>query len=230
MPTLPLASGRVNDTWLDRDDFHSYVDNTKWTLFGNTNSTVTVTDSAGGIVTLSPVDATDNWQVGLKGTCEAFLFGEKTPFRLTGRLKFTEVATNAANVAFGCTNAAAVSLLVDNGAGPKTTGDYACIYKVDGNTYWFAKTLLNGTSYGNTNTGITAGGSYQTLDIQFTDKAGTGSGVVQYRINDQLVATHNLTTYTSATEMEPFFTVKQGSAAAQTLLVDTFDAEGVCQA
>lgn len=230
MPTLPLASGRVNDTWQARDDFHCFVDNTNWTVGGNTNAAISVSDLVGGVVTLTPTDAANNWQAFIKGTSESFQFTEKASFVAEGRIKFAEAATNAANVAFGVTNAVAVSLMVDDGAGMKATGDYAAIYKIDGETVWRCKTLLNGTSYGATTSTVTAGGAYQTLSIRFTDKAGSNSGTVEYFVDDRLIGTHNITTYSSSTQMEPFFFVKNGTSAAQTLLIDTFAAEGVALA
>ena len=230
--TVPIVNDRWEDSFFFQDEFIDYVDGTLWTKVADTNGTVSTTDSVGGVVTLADQDGIDNNECYLKSDCECVKFGDGLSFSLRGRMKFSEVATNAANIIFGAMDAVTVNTLVDNGGGIRATGDAVAIYKIDGGTKWVCKTQLNGTSYGNTTTTITAGGSYQNLEIRFSDRGGSGSncGRVEYFINSQLVASHEMNTYTSATEMEPVFGLKNGSGAAQSLLVDYFGVRGVRQA
>ena len=212
------------------DDFHNYATGGQWTSVLTDSGTAAVGDAAVGVITLSPSDGTvaDNDEAYVKTTNEIFKFASGKPIQAEGLVQFTEAATNAANVIFGALDAIAANTLADNGAGPPSSYSGACFFKVDGDTLWQCESS-NGSTQKTTRLSSdisldgqdkTAGGSaYQKLRI---DCIPTGDGLIdfQFYINDKLVAVHKQRSYSSATEMNFGFGVKNGTAAQQTLLVD----------
>jgi hypothetical protein len=210
------------------EDFYELVTGDTWTtLVADSGTAVTVNDAAGGTITLS-TSATDNDEVAVKTTKEVFLFAADKPLRIAGRLKYSEAATDDANVYFGTMNALAADSMVDDGAGPKANCSAVGFFKVDGGLNWQVLASLGTTQ---TKVELTAANSldkvahvagstaYQELVIEVLPKTSTKAdicyfidGVPVYKITDW--------TFTSATEMNLGIYVKAGGATDETLTVD----------
>lgn len=184
--------------------------------------TCTISDGVKGILAMSP-GAVDNDEIYIAAATETVKFASGKVFLAETLIQFTEANTDDANVIFGFANAVAANTLVDNGAGPKATGDYVAFWKVDGGTKWYAGVQSNGTATpsADTVTVATAGGSaYQRLRILVTCVSAT-EAVAEFEVDGVNVATIHFT-YASATEMQLVLGVKNGGANAETLNVDTF--------
>src|SRR5690348_8180193 len=118
------------------DDFGSYASGNFWTSVLNGSATIAAGSTQFGALTMSAIDSTNNRELYLSSTNGLFLFADGKPMYLEARLQYAEANTNAANVGFGVANAVANGLLVDDGAGMKTSGSFASIFKVDGGTQW----------------------------------------------------------------------------------------------
>ncbi len=224
MGAAPLQMGFL-------DDFDWYVTAHRWTTTVDSGGTIAVGDAANGIATLTPSSGNaDNDEAYLKTTNELFKVASNRVIEGEALIQFTEAATNAANVAFGFQNAVGADSIIDNGAGLKVSGDTIAIYKVDGGTVWKCVTVINGgTAVVSTSTQTAGGTAYQRLNIVIKPvEAGTSTNIeVTFHVDGkQLVdsTTRRPIQHTfalaSATEMQAFVGVKNGTAAAQTLLVD----------
>ncbi len=216
------------------DDFEWLVTAHRWTtLVADTTPTVTVPDAANGIVRLF-TDTTNNNEVAVHTTAECLLFAANKPFVLETKIQYSENDTNKANVAFGCADAFGANLLVDDGAGPKTSFSGLLIFKVDGGTAWKVVSSLSTTQTISTST-VTAGGTaYQTLRIECQPINATVAEAKFYVDGQQLLdaATSpprpikHVFTYTNATEMSAGLYVKTGGGAGgEIVLADYFALE-----
>lgn len=125
------------DCFVLASDFPNFTTATDgWTsLAADGGTSVAVGDARGGIVTLTS-GATDNNEVMLRSTNELFLPTEGRDAYCRVRMTHTEANTDDANLFFGFASAAGADLLVNDGAGPRTSGSIFGIYKVDGGTVW----------------------------------------------------------------------------------------------
>ncbi len=182
--------------------------------------TATIADGAKGILAISP-GSSDNDEIYICASTETQKFASGTSFVGEIKCQFTEANTDDANVIFGFMNAVAADTLVDNAGGPRATGDYVAIWKIDGGTKFYTGVQSNNTAVpaADVLTGVTAGGSsYQKLKIKVNCYSST-QGVAEFWIDEQNVATTHFD-YASATEMQLFFGVKNGGGNAQALNVD----------
>jgi len=189
--------------------------------------TCTISDGAKGICALSP-GATDNDEIYLVLTTETLKFAAGKVWVAEALIQFTEANTDDANIIFGMANAVAANMLIDDGAGPRVTGDYVAIWKVDGSTVWRAGVQSNGTQKPTTDTDseVTAGGSsYQTLRIKVSCET-SAKAIAEFEVDGQNIATIHFD-YASATEMQLFAGAKDGSGNAETLNIDLFGFEAV---
>ena len=217
---------RTRNTFGYFDDFDHYVTADTFTTVASDTGTVTVSDTAGGIVTLDPSDGTvaDNDETYLKGTKEIFLFANDKPLVFESRLKFTEANTDDANILAGLMDAVAANALADDGGGPPASYSGANFHKVDDGTKWIVESSV-GAAQTTTVTTTTAGGAYQTLRIEFKPVTSTEADVtffvdgVQVQDSNGRDVKHRIT-YTGATEMQTALGVKNGGANRETLLVD----------
>ena len=185
--------------------------------------TVTISDGAKGICAISP-GASDNDEMYMAAELENIKFLAGKAFVFETLVQFTESNTDDANVGFFVTNAVAANALVDDGAGPKATGDYVGIWKVDGGTKWYCGAQSNGTATPTTDTvsTVTAGGSsYQRLMVKVICETSTRA-IAEFSVDGQNIGTVHFA-YASATEMQLMVGVKNGSANAETLNVDWMD-------
>lgn len=218
-------------------DFHEFVTGDLLTsLVADASTSAAVTDAAGGVIALGTA-ATDNNEAAVKTTKEVFLFAANKPIVAECRLKYAEANTDDANVFFGLADALGANMLVDDGAGPKTSFSGCGFYKVDGGTRWQVVSSV-GTTQTKTDTAHTAGGSsYQTLrvevhpnadgttaDVIFSIDTAGGQNLSQCRYQDdsnvRLNTIRHTITLSGATEMQLGAYVKAGGANAETLNVD----------
>jgi hypothetical protein len=222
------------------DKYHGFSDHfegfltaqsgASYTVVTAVDGTVLMTDAARGAVLIANATASigDNEDCYLAREPEAFLLAANKPLVYRAILKFTEVSTNTCNVIAGITDAVAADLLVNDGAGPKTSGTTLAFFKKDGNLNWHVHVSLSTTQ---TSVELTAansldkvahaagGSSYQVLDIEFIPKNSTQSdvnfyidGVHVYKMSDYV--------FTSATEAQAVVGCKGGTAAAMTVNLD----------
>lgn len=211
-------------------DFNHFVTADDWTsLVADAGTTIAVNDAVGGRITLT-TGATDNNEVNLRSTAEIFLIADNKPLIAEGYFQFTEANTDDANVFFGCGNAIAANMLVDDGAGLRTTGNYFMFFKLDSDTTttWRVRSR-NGTETEVNDTGITAGGTdYQRLRIEIDNEGSGGTNVqVKFFIDDlqcRDATTNKPIVHTiaiaSSTEMQVGCGNKAGSANSEVLVVD----------
>jgi len=215
------------------DDFDHLVTADRWTTIVSNSGAVSVSDGAGGIVTLDTSDATaaDNDESYLHTTTELFKFANEKPLIVQARVQFTEANTDDANVMFGLMDGVAADALQDDGAGPKASYSGAVLFKADGSTKWSFETSLAG-SQTTTETAETAGGSsYQTLRIEARSRDATTIELIPYidplggvNLQQMLDANGNKIKHTitlgSPTEMAVVLGVKAGGANEENLLCD----------
>ena len=214
------------------DDFQ--YESSLWTTTATDAGGSNILAQTGGVMELDASDGTvaDNDEVYL-ATREVFLFEASAPLVVEALVKFVEANTDDANIMFGLMDAVGANSLLDNGGGPKASYAGAVFFKVDGSTYWQAEssdgatqktTLLDGTQpvmQGSPATGEaqTAGGTWQTLSIEWRPKTSSKADVL-YWIDGVLVAKHVDFTYANATEMAVAAGVKNGGANEEKLDLD----------
>jgi hypothetical protein len=208
------------------EEFEQYATGGSGTsLAADSGSSVAVTAGATGGVLALTTGATDNNEAAYKRTGSAFLMVADKPLVLEARIQYAEASTNAANVAIGLCDSAGANLLVDNGAGPKTSYSGAMLFKVDGSNSWECHSSKS-TTQTRTLTNSTAGGSsYQTLRIEIQPVSSTTAevtfwidGVQAQDVNGKPIK--HYVTMTSAVAMQPFLYVKDGSGTGEVLSVD----------
>lgn len=207
------------------DDFHWYITGHQWaSLVADTNSAVAGTDAAGGILSVSVGDATDNNEAGVFTAFECFKFAADAPIYAEGKIQWAEGATNTANVFFGFADAMGANLITDNGAAV-TAGSAVGIYKLDGETVWRAYLEVNGTITQAVSTATAGGSAYQTLAVEVLPVDATNIEVTYYLDGQPLRDSSNRpiklrSAIASATEMDFGVYAKTGSAHALVVLVD----------
>lgn len=202
-----------------------------WSMVATDGGTASISDAVKGVLAMTPSDATagDNDEVYVHSTTELFKFLDGKPIIAESKVQFSEANTDDANVAFGLANAPAADLLVDNGAGLRTTGDILAIYKVDGGTAWKVVSSCNSTQTISTSTTTAGGSSYQTLRIEARPVANAQDVFeVSFFVDDAVLLDsttlkpikHRVDYSTSPTEMSLFLGCKNGGTNAETLNVD----------
>ena len=230
LPQQALLARRQHGFFDDFQGFLTATSTDKYTVVTAVDGTVLIGDAAGGVVTIANGTATiaDNEDCYLAREPEAFLPAEDKPLIFETRLKFSEVSTNTCNVIAGVTDGVAANLLVNDGAGPKTSGTTLAFFKKDGNLNWHIHVSLSTTQ---TSVELTAANSlnkianvagssaYQVLRIEFQPINAT-QAEVRFFINDVLVYKITDWVFTSATEVQSVVGCKGGTAAAMSVLVD----------
>lgn len=216
------------------DDLEWYVSGHRWNnLASDSGSSVAALDAAGGKARITS-GGTDNNEATLYCNQETFLFAADKPITFECSALFNDPTSNVANFACGLVNAAgSANLLVDDGAGMKSSFSGAVIYKVDGGTTFKVKCSVGTTNVDTTtNETITANASqisrfrieivpFSSTQLEVTywiDEANDGNWR-QLRDSSNNLIKHTLV-YTSATEMHPFVAVKAGSGTSIVADVD----------
>lgn len=230
----PDFVGRLEDAHGFFDDFLYYLTTLNgWTTVASNSGTIVGSDAAGGILVLNPSDGTvaDNDETYLKRTQETFKFAANKPIYFGVYGKFTEGNTDDANVFYGMKDAIAADSIVDNGGMAASFSGFG-FYKKDGETQWRIIASLGSTqtdvllSSANTITkqGYTAGGSYQKLEVTVRPFSSTLAEICFF-IDGVLVYKIAEFTFTSATEMQAGFGMKNGAdTTVETLYVDWISA------
>jgi hypothetical protein len=194
-------------------------------VIATNGGSVSVADGVLGVLAITPSDGTagDNDEIYLCTDTELFKFAAGDSFETEIRWKYSEAATDDANLFYGFMNAFAADALVDDGGGPKATGDYVGFWKVDGGTQWYCGAQSNGTAtpsvdaLGVPNT-TSASSDYVVMHVRVDCKTST-QAVATFTHNGTVLGTVNFA-YASATEMQVGLGVKNGSTNAETVYVD----------
>lgn len=204
--------------------------NLLYTITATDSGTATVGDTVGGVITLAPSDGTvaDNDEIYLFTINELFLCGSGKAIEAAALVQFTEANTDDANVFFGFASAPAANLIVDDGAGMRTSGNVIGLYKVDGGTVWRCVTRWGSTtSVTDTASTTTAGGAaYQMLKVSVADGGAAGTSTVTFSVNgEQLKDSNNnpIVHYfvnSGATEMAFGIGAKNGGANNEAVKID----------
>ena len=221
------------------DDFGHYVTGDTWSTVASNSGTIADADVVGGRITLAASDCTagDNDETYLKSTQEIFLFADNKPLEWGCRLQYAEANTDDANIWAGLMSAIAADCMVDNGAGPKTSGSHFGFWKGDGDTNWHAHHSLGSTqestelTAANSKDGVAhaAGGSaFIEMYGEFIPyDTGRDLAILNFYITDattggvkRLVFSEPTFDYTSATEMNFGFGVKNGDTNGEELVLD----------
>ena len=220
------------------DDFDHFVTADRWTLLGDTGSTAAGTDAAGGILTLTG-DGTDNDFAGVTTTHELFKVAEGKPIVATARVNWTEAATNEGMVVFGLAQEDTVGIIADDTGVPVGTLDGAIIYNPAATLLW-SVCSSNATAQTITQTEHShVSATWVTLRIIITP-LNAADAEVTYWIdpnggvdfqqmrengsNPRSPAIKHALTITGLLEMNLLVGIKNGTAAAETLLVDYIQA------
>lgn len=182
--------------------------------------TCVISDGERGELTMSPGSA-DNGEIYVVATTETIKLAAGRVWEGEIKLQFSEANTDDANVGFGFANAVGENMLIDDGGGPRATGDYVAIWKVDGGTKWRVGAQSNGTQTPTTDadSDVTAGGtSHQWLRCKVTCETATRA-YAEFEIAGVNIACIHFD-YASATEMQLFAGCKNGGANAETLVID----------
>lgn len=207
------------------DDFHGFLTATatdRYTVVTVTDGTVLNSDAVAGKVAIksAAASAAGNEDCYLVKEPEAFLLAANKPLIFEARVQATEDDTNQNNLIVGLTDAAAADLLVNDGAGPKTSGTTLAFFKVDGGLNWWVHSSLsttqtsvelNATNSLDKTAHVGSGSTYQTLRIEFLPKNSTQADVLFY-IDGVHVYTVTDFVFTSATEMQCVCGCKDGDA------------------
>jgi hypothetical protein len=216
------------------DDFHGFLtaqSGANYTVVTAADGTVLLLDAVGGKVAIKSAvaSAAGNEDTYLVREPEGFLLAANKPLIFEALVQSTEDDVNQNNLFVGLTDGAAANLLVDNGAGPKTSGTTLAFFKKDGGINWWVHTSLSTTQ---TSVELTAansltktaqapgGAAYQRMTIEFIPKDSTKADVI-FSIDG--VAVYKVTDYvfTSATEMQAVVGCKDGDAGDEvTINVD----------
>jgi len=216
------------------DDFQGFVTLSsvpEYTVVTAVDGTVLIGDSKGGQITIASATATvgDNEDCYLAREPEAFLIADQQPIEFEISAKYSEVSTNTPNIIFGLTDGVAANLLVNDGAGPKTGGDFFAFYKKDGSLNWWIGYNVNGgtqvavelltTTTLTKQTYVGASTTFKRFNIEIIPKNTTQCDVI-FSIDG--VAVYNATdvVYTSCTDMQAVAGCKNGTTTACSLVVD----------
>lgn len=215
------------DTFVVWDDFWADQSDTFWIDTVTDSGSAAVGDVARGVMVLTPSDGTvaDNDEAYLASANEVFILAASRPMYARGRLQFSEANVDDANILFGFASAVAANLIVDDGAGPRASGNIVCIEKRDGETQW-RLTTRNGSAVTTTLSSNTAGGaSYQTLEVIVQDYDAVNMQVVAkvdgvHLRDSNNVPIRHFIAIASATEMQVCAGVKNGGANLEVLNLD----------
>lgn len=213
------------------DDFQGFLTATstaKYTVVTVTDGSVLQNDARpGGVAIKSAVaSAAGNEDCYLAREAETFCPAADKPISFGALVQATEDDTNQNNLIVGLTNAVAADLLVNDGAGPKTSGTTLAFFKKDGGLNWWVHVSLGSTqqSYELTAANsldkiahVGSGSADQLLEIDFLPKNSTQADVI-FKIDG--VAVYKITdwVFTSATDVQAVAGVKDGDAGDEVTL------------
>lgn len=202
----------------------------KYTVVTAVDGTVLQIDSApGGVAIKSAAATAGNEDCYLVREAETFKLAADKPLLFKAIVQATEDDTNQNNLIVGLTDGAAANLLVNDGAGPKTSGNTLCFYKTDGSLNWkvygrddadadvfnielTAANSLDGVAH------VGSGTAKQRMEIEFLPKSSTLAdvifsidGVAVYKETDWLYSG-------SATDVQCVVGCKDGDSGDETTI------------
>lgn len=209
------------------EDFLWYVITHLWTsLIADTTPTMNIDAGSIGGAVLLYTDTTDNNEVAIGTVNKPFKDLADKPLVFEALVKYSEGATNKANIAVGfCSVMTTANTLVDNGAGMVTTYDGHVIYKVDGETVWRCGSSRGTTQYSTTSSTTAGGSTAQKLRIEIQPEDAT-TCTVRYYVDDVQLRDTNGTPIVhtqllaSAAAMQAGVAVKTGGSNAESVYVD----------
>ncbi|MFN0051073.1 MAG: hypothetical protein ACKV0T_02720 [Planctomycetales bacterium] len=209
------------------DDFEWFITPHRWTaLAADAGTSVAAgSSSTGGAVVLT-TGPTDNNEAAVATTNSPFKMADDKPLYFEARVQYVEGNVNAANVYTGFAGGlGSADMLVDNGAGPKTSFAGAGIYKIDGETVWRCVSS-KGTAQTITPSTRTAGGaSPQTLRVEIQPIDSLNSEATFYVDDEPLrdaagnVIKHTVA-FSGAGAMQSGVYAKAGSAVSEVVTID----------
>lgn len=186
------------------------------------SGTVAMGDAAGGTVILTPSDGSvaDNDEAYLATPNESFKVATDKPLYGRFRFQFSEVASDKVNIAVGFQNAVGADSLIDDGGGPKVSGDTFAIGKKDGGgMYFYAFGYCNGTGTSSKSGKACAAATWYDGEIFVTPTGDGTTAAVTYKIDGEYLndfttgaRIRHTVTYSSATEVQMWAGVKLGAA------------------
>lgn len=215
---MPLQYGFHDDM----QGFLTATSTDKYTVVTAVDGSVLQVDAApGGVNIKSAVaSASGNEDCYLVREAETFKPAAGKPISFGALVQATEDDVNQNNLIVGLTDGAAADLLVNDGAGPKTSGTTLAFFKKDGGLNWWVHVSLSTTqqSYELTATAsldktahVGSGAGDQFLEIDFLPKNSTQADVI-FKIDG--VAVYKITdwVFTSATDVQAVCGAKDGDA------------------
>lgn len=207
------------------DDFQGFLtasSTDKYTVVTAVDGSVLQKDAVpGGVAILSAAaSAAGNEDTYLVREAETFLPAAGKPLIFEALVQATEDDTNQNNLFVGLTDAAAANLLVNDGAGPKTSGTTLAFFKKDGGLNWWVHVSLSTTQSSVELTALNSldktahvgsGAAKQRLRIEFKPKNATQADVSFY-IDGVHVYKFSDWVFTSATDIQAVAGVKDGDA------------------
>lgn len=220
----------MHDAFLKRrtfgffDDFEWFITAHRWaSLASDSGASVAHSDARGGKVVLT-TGGTDNNEALLKSATECVLWAADKGSICEARIQYSEANTDDANVCFGLADAMGANLMVDDGAGPKTSFSGALIYKKDGGTVWRCM-ASNGSTQSDSVSTTTAGGSSDQVLTIIANSVGTNMEILYqvdgvYLVDSNGVVIKHTVAVASLTEMQIGAYVKAGGSNSEVLTVD----------
>lgn len=176
--------------------------------------------------------ASNNSDIYLARVIEEFLFADDKPLWWSTRLRLTESNTDDANIIAGLMDAVAFGALQNDGAGPPASYSGAVFFKVDGGTVWQFETSLAGTQTTTALADLSPDGAtdYHTLVIEARRRDATtveiipkidpaGGNNPQQALDANGDKIKHTITLGSPTDMMAMAGIKNGSASAETLVI-----------
>jgi len=219
------------------DDFNHITAADLWTKVVDGGGTALGSDAAGGVVVLTG-DGDDNDATIIKTTHQLFTIVAGKPLTFIARVKYTEAATNVADIFFGLSDDAVADTFISDSGVLDTSFDGVGFYKLEGsgNVNWNVVTS-NATTQTTTKTDVvaTTDTNYNTFRIDvnpvnstdfevvfFIDDLG-GNDFAQCResgANPRTPAIKHTGLISGLQEMNVMFGIKNGSGAAEIMYID----------
>jgi hypothetical protein len=209
------------------DDFEWYISPHRWTsLAADAGASVAVGASAQAGTVVLTTGATDNNEAAVATTNSPFKMADDKPLFFEARVQYAEANTDDANVYAGFADGLnSANLLVDNGAGPKTSFSGAGIYKVDGETLWRCISSKGSTQTITQSTKSAGGSLAQVLRVEL-QPIDASSAEATFYVDDEPLrdAAGNVIKHTvafaSAAAMQAGVYAKAGGANSEVVNVD----------
>ena len=188
------------------DDFDTFVDGEKWTIF-DTPTSASVTHEGSGRGRMKLFASVDNEDAAIATTHELFRFVANKAMVAEASIQFTQIQTSTEGIAFGFADAFGDGLHGDDAAGIVVNDSAALIYKLSGAAVWRFHTEVGGTVVDTVSVTATDSGNEQNLRIEITPRSSTVFNArpfvdgVQLRDSEGVPIRHDVTIPTS-TDMD----------------------------